>query len=153
MAKSKEGFNINVDLENTVDTSYSVTMTYTDEKNTKFPATESISNYFTYEKNTECKMEVEEFVLEKLTQEGGEDTYTAEFSIMTHVSEACRNDFEAQINFLHDDKYVENFVITDPTSIYRIRDDGRQESIKLTIKNLTDITGEYYGQIEMTAAG
>lgn len=98
-------------------------------------------------------MEIESFVLDSLTQEGANDSYTADFSIMAHVTDACRNDFEASINFIHNDEYLENYVLSDPAAIYRIRDDGTHEGIKLTIKNLTDLTGEFYGQIEMTAAG
>jgi hypothetical protein len=98
-------------------------------------------------------MEIETFALESLTRVGNTDDYTAEFGIMAHVTEACRNDFEASINFIHNDQYVENFVLTDPSAIYRIEDDGAEKSIKLTIRNLTDLSGEFYGQIEMTAAG
>lgn len=98
-------------------------------------------------------MEVESFVLDSLTQNGTSDDYTAEFSIMAHVTEACRDDFAADINFIHNDEYVDNYVLSDPAAIYRIKDDGTREGVKLTIRNITDLTGEFYGQIEMTAAG
>jgi len=98
-------------------------------------------------------MEVESFTLESLTRVEKSDDYEAVFEIMTHVTEACRGDFEASINFIHNDEYVENFVLTDPSAIYRVRNDGRESEIKLIVKELGDLTGEFYGQIEMNAGG
>ena len=98
-------------------------------------------------------MEVESFTLDSLTKVEGTDDYEAVFEISTHVTEACRGDFEASINFIHNDNYVENFVLTDPHAIYRVRNDGKESEIRLIVKNLGDLTGEVYGQIELTAAG
>lgn len=55
---------MNSQIENTLGTTYSVTMTYTDEFNTLNPATYSLPNFFTGQPNTICSMEIESFVLD-----------------------------------------------------------------------------------------
>jgi len=92
-------------------TSYSALLTYYDQSTTGKAHAKAINQVFSYTENTECRMEVESFTLDSLTRMEDSDDYEAVFTIMTHVTEACRGDFKASINFIHNDDYVENFVL------------------------------------------
>jgi len=134
-------------------TSYSAHLTYSSVDAGNKAHTKSIPQVFTYTANSECRMEVESFTLDSLKKVANTNDYEAVFEIMTHVTDACRKDFKAQINFIHNDKFTSTYVVTSPESIYRQRNDGRESEIKMIVKELGDVTGEFYGQIEMTAAG